>query len=136
MCGPDGTIVMLSRMLKSFRELFEARSAVLIPEFRGQRPTWARPSQCVWNGPQAMQTKYPVKPLCQAYFAASEFGASSLDQFFRATLGLSDCTWSHLVNEVKHLKATSCTDFDRINGLYTLIDKSIDITKVNDIERL
>ena len=83
-----------------------------------------------------MQIKYPVKPLCQAHFAASESGASSLNQFFRATLGLSDCTWSHLVDEVKHLKAASCTDFDRINGLYILIDKSIDRTEVNDIERL
>ena len=83
-----------------------------------------------------MQTKYPVKPLCQAHFAALESGAASLDQFFRLTLGLSDCSWSDLVNEVKYLKGASCTDFDRINGLYTLINKSIDRTKVDDIKRL
>lgn len=83
-----------------------------------------------------MQTRYPVKALCQAYFTASEAGASSLDQFFRSTLGLADCSWSHLLDEVKYLKATSCTDFDRISDLYTLIDQSIGRTNVDDIERL
>ena len=123
-------------MLKSVRELFEARSAILIPGSRGRRPAWVRPSQCLWDGPEDMQTKYPVKSLCQAYFTASESGAGSLDQFFRTTLGLSDCSWSYLVDEVKHLKATSCTDFDRFNGLYSLINKSIGRTNVDDIERL
>ena len=83
-----------------------------------------------------MQTKYPVKPLCRAHFAASESGDDSLDQFFKATLELPDCSWSDLVNEVKYLKANSCTDFDRINGVYSLIGKSIDRTKVDEIERL
>ena len=37
------------------------------------------------------------------------------------------------MDEVKYLKAASCTDFDRISGLYGLIDESIDRNENGDI---
>jgi hypothetical protein len=124
-------------MITSVRNLFETRAAILIPASRGRQATWVRPSQCLWDGPEDMQTKFPVKSLCQTYFAAAEPEAGSLEQFFRITLGLSDCSWRDLVDEVRHLKETSCTDFDRINALYKLIHASVGRTEdANDIEQL
>ncbi|RMZ78170.1 hypothetical protein DV738_g4087, partial [Chaetothyriales sp. CBS 135597] len=74
-----------------------------------------------------MQTKYPVKSICQAYLTPSESGFSSLEQFFTGILGLTDYSWTHLVDELKYLKdAASSTGFDKIRGLYGLIDGSID----------
>ncbi|EXJ63403.1 uncharacterized protein A1O5_11452 [Cladophialophora psammophila CBS 110553] len=125
-----------SQVLMAFRELFEEKSAILIPEGRGQRAVWARPSQCLWDGPQDMQTKYPVKTLCQAFLTASGPGDSSLEQFFRTTLELPDCSWTHLVDELKHLKTSGCTDFDQVNSLYNLINELVGKTNVDDVQKL
>jgi len=69
-----------------------------------------------------METKYPLRSLYETYLRWSETEKSTLTQFFKSSLGVCDCAWDSFVDEIKHLKATKCTDFDRINGLYVRLD--------------
>ncbi|KIW90949.1 uncharacterized protein Z519_08732 [Cladophialophora bantiana CBS 173.52] len=56
--------------------------------------------------------------------------------FFRTTLEPPSCSWTHLVDELKHLKTSGCTDFDQINSLYTLINELIGQTNVDNVQKL
>ncbi|KEF63281.1 uncharacterized protein A1O9_01258 [Exophiala aquamarina CBS 119918] len=118
------------------RELFETRCGVLLLPSEAPGPIWIRPSQCVWDGPKNLLSKYSIKALCETFLAASEEASVLLQSFFRVTLGIPDCTWKHLVEEIKHLKAISCTDFDRMSNLYVLLEGSLSSSGRSDIEAL
>jgi hypothetical protein len=60
--------------------------------------------------------------LYEGYFEHSETDKMTLTQFFRTTLEVPNATWRHFVDEIKHLNASNCTDFDRINSLYICLD--------------
>ena len=70
-----------------------------------------------------METKYPLESLYGGYFGRPETDSRTLTQFFGTTLEVPNSTLRHFVDEIKHLNASSCTDFDLIKSLYICLDQ-------------
>jgi hypothetical protein len=70
-----------------------------------------------------MLTKHPLESLYNNYFCGSETSTSTLSPFFKDILDIRDCAWDDFVDELKELKRINCTDFDRIKGLYSRLDR-------------
>lgn len=45
-----------------------------------------------------------------------------LSRFFKQDLLVADTSWKDVVDDLKALKETGCTDFDRIAGLYRYLE--------------
>jgi hypothetical protein len=41
--------------------------------------------------------------------------------FFTKTLGIPNCNWEYLVEEIREFKASDGADFDRISALYSCL---------------
>lgn len=83
-----------------------------------------------------METKFPLKSLCEAHFAASEVSTIVLERFFRETLEVPECTWHNLIDEINHIKDGSSPDLDQITDQYHRIYESTCSLASSEIQAL
>jgi hypothetical protein len=105
------------------RKFFEDECGILLPNGDTDSFPWSFTSRCRWDAPPDMQTKHPLGSLYSIHLRESETSKSAITQFFRDTIGVLDCTWADFIIELKTLKQIKCTDFDRIKGLYSRLDR-------------
>lgn len=96
---------------------------ILLPNDDTNGYPWSYTSMCRWDAPPDMETKYPLGSLYNIHLRESGTSKSAITQFFRDTVGVLDCAWDDFIDELKELKKINCTDFDRIKGLYSRLDR-------------
>lgn len=69
-----------------------------------------------------MTTKYSLAAIYSRTFPKFEENRSQLSSFFSRSLGIPDCSWEDLVEEIRDFKSSENTDFDRISELYTCLN--------------
>ena len=69
--------------------------------------------------------KFPIMARYEAAFSDdnNDVNFAMLASFFRDTMGMEKCSWSHYVEEIKVLKNKKCSDFHRIRQQYDRLDK-------------
>jgi hypothetical protein len=65
-----------------------------------------------------MTTKYPLAKLYSKSFAQVNGGLSRLANFFLRTLNVPNCTWEHIVEEIRAFKSGNSINLDRVVELY------------------
>ncbi|KAF4462555.1 hypothetical protein FALBO_10629 [Fusarium albosuccineum] len=106
----------------------EARQAItdgdliFVPAYDSNPAKWASPDKCLWSAREDMQTAYPLEHLYRTQFGRSDGDLDVLRSFFKSTLGVPDCSWSHYLAEIRELKNSGSEDFDWINDLYLSLD--------------
>ncbi|KAF4976018.1 hypothetical protein FZEAL_7274 [Fusarium zealandicum] len=96
---------------------------IFVPAHGSNPAVWASPDKCLWDAREDMQTAYPLEHLYRTKFGRSEgVELDVLRQFFKTTLGVSDCSWTHYLAEIRTLKDTGSEDYDWINDLYISLD--------------
>ncbi|KAI1480176.1 hypothetical protein F4774DRAFT_379917 [Daldinia eschscholtzii] len=99
---------------------FEENGCIVIPTEENQKPDFAKPSECILDGPMGMETVYPVIPLYKAQLGDSISGFSALKEFFQKTLKIPKCSWKHILEELKYLKESDSIElYDRAGDLYS-----------------
>lgn len=91
----------------------------------------------MWESPIEMTTKHSLAGLYEMRFEKFNTDRSNLASFFGKTLEIPDCTWKHLVVEIRAFKASNCTDFDRISALYLcLASKCVEADISDELRRV
>ncbi|KAF4340028.1 hypothetical protein FBEOM_6067 [Fusarium beomiforme] len=101
------------------RRAIDDGNLIYIPAHNSSPATWTSSDKCLWNARKDMQTAYPLAHLYRTAFHRSEEDLDILRQFFKATLGVKDCSWEDYLNEIRRLKALGSEDFDWVNDLYS-----------------
>ena len=84
-----------------------------------------------------MTTKHSLAKLYEIQFQKFNTDRSNLASFFGKTLGIPNCNWEHLVEEVRAFKASNCSDFDRISSLYLcLASKCVEADSAEELRRV
>ncbi|OXV09681.1 hypothetical protein Egran_02556, partial [Elaphomyces granulatus] len=126
-----------SSYLQTIRVAFESRPSIFVPATGVWDAVWAVPSECLWEAPLDMESKYPLKSLYESYFNQDNGNGANLTAFFEKTLSIPNASTEHFLEELKTLKSTQCTDFDRINRIYESIDrmrKTITSAAINSLK--
>ncbi|KAL1877359.1 hypothetical protein VTK73DRAFT_8654 [Phialemonium thermophilum] len=105
---------------KKIRDAF--KGCVYIPNNAG-RQTWGPLVACVWDAPIDTVTRFALARRYAARFPGMLSGnRSDLASFFSHTLGIPNCGWKDLVEDIKRIRL--CLDgFDRLPSLYKCLDK-------------
>jgi hypothetical protein len=70
-----------------------------------------------------MKSRIPLKSRYESYLSLGNGNEAYLTELFKRTLSIPDVSTKNLLEELKTLKSTRCTDFDRINRIYESIDR-------------
>jgi hypothetical protein len=119
------------------RVTFESRPSIFVPATGAREAAWAVPRQCLWEAPPDMESRYPLKSLYKSYFNQDNGNGANLTAFFEKTLLIPNVSTEDFLVELKTLKSTKCTDFDRINRIYESIDRmrtTITSTAINSLK--
>ncbi|KAL3294422.1 ino80 chromatin remodeling complex protein [Colletotrichum asianum] len=103
------------------RNAFQTRRCIFVP--RDELHKWALPDECVWTAPLDMRTKFALERLYQPWFRTNGTNNNSTYlNLFRSMIGIEDCTWAILIDELKELKASKCDDTDQIGTIYKALN--------------
>ncbi|KAH9237080.1 hypothetical protein K456DRAFT_1495726 [Colletotrichum gloeosporioides 23] len=103
------------------RNAFQTRRCIFVP--RDELHKWALPDECVWRAPLDMRTKFALERLYQPWFRTNGTNNNSTYlNLFRSMIGIEDCTWAILIDELKELKASKCDDTDQIGTIYKALN--------------
>ncbi|KAF0329343.1 ino80 chromatin remodeling complex protein [Colletotrichum asianum] len=103
------------------RNAFQTRRCIFVP--RDELHKWALPDECVWTAPLDMRTKFALERLYQPWFRTNGTNSNSTYlNLFRSMIGIEDCTWAILIDELKELKASKCDDTDQIGTIYKALN--------------
>ncbi|KAK2051104.1 hypothetical protein LY76DRAFT_426405 [Colletotrichum caudatum] len=106
---------------KHMRNMFRTKRCIYVPLGDGQCK-WALPDECVWKAPLVMRTKYALERLYQTWIGPNGENNSIYLDLFRSMIGIEDCTWETLIDELRELKASKCDESDRIGTIYKALD--------------
>jgi hypothetical protein len=97
---------------------FDDLPLVYVPENDFEEACWTWPGQCLWEAPAYMITKYPLRS------SYENIQDSSLFTFlFHDILNIGNVSFGDLLEELRELQKTECSDFDLICNIYKQIDK-------------
>ena len=133
--SPQPSFEILSDM--EYRVTFEWRPSIFVPATGVWDAAWVVPSECLWEAPLDMESKYPLKSLYESFFNQDNGNGANLTAFFEKTLSIPNASTEHFLEELKTLKSIQCTDFDRINRIYESIDRmrtTITTTAINSLK--
>lgn len=65
-----------------------------------------------------MESKYPLKRRYEAILADRPNDLQAITTLFTEVLGVSNCIWYNMVDELKCLKEQRCEDLGRIRDIY------------------
>ncbi|KAF4817719.1 hypothetical protein CGCTS75_v012182 [Colletotrichum tropicale] len=100
---------------------FHTRRCIFVPRYKHHK--WALPDECVWTAPFDMRTKFALERLYQPWFRANGTNNNSTYlNLFRSMIGIEDCTWAILIDELRELKASKCDDTDHIGTIYKALN--------------
>ncbi|KAK2034152.1 hypothetical protein LX32DRAFT_722382 [Colletotrichum zoysiae] len=71
---------------------------------------------------RCLRTKYALERLYQPWIGHDGESNSIYLDLFRSMMGIQDCTWEILIDELRELKASKCDDSDRIETIYKALD--------------
>lgn len=71
-----------------------------------------------------METRHPLMPALESYLGKGNL-FTNLEEFFRNTLSIGNANAVHIIGELRYLRNSDCTDFDRICNLYKLISAKV-----------
>lgn len=83
------------------RTAFASLPSIFVPETETNDPAWAEPQDCLWNSPIEMLTKYTLARAYTPTFQTSDDSFIGLETFFVRTLGVPNCSWEHVVDEIR-----------------------------------
>ncbi|KAF5497161.1 hypothetical protein CGCS363_v008052 [Colletotrichum siamense] len=103
------------------RNAFQTRRCIFVP--RDEHHKWALPDECIWTAPHDTRTKFALERLYQPWFRTNGTNNNSTYlNLFRSMIGIEDCTWAILIEELKELKASRCDDTDQIGTIYKALN--------------
>lgn len=107
------------------RSAFASRPSIFVPESETYGPAWAEPRDCLWKAPIAMFTKYTLARAYTLTFSSSDDNLSCHETFFVRTLGIPNCTWEHVVDEIRDYTIGVLIDLDltRARELYKCLSE-------------
>ncbi|KAF4924992.1 hypothetical protein CGCVW01_v003742 [Colletotrichum viniferum] len=103
------------------RNAFQTRRCIFVPRYEHHK--WALPDECVWTAPLDMRTKFALERLYQPWFRANGTNNNSTYlNLFRSMVGIEDCTWANLIDELREFKTSKCDDTDQIGSIYKALN--------------
>lgn len=99
-----------------YSERLVAEEFVYIPAHGGHEAKWTTIADCLWEAPQIMRTKHPLKYLYQRVLQTEQIDLVA--HFFGRLLLVESVSWEHLIDELRHTKELVSDDFDHILSLY------------------
>ncbi|KAK4146669.1 uncharacterized protein C8A04DRAFT_9676 [Dichotomopilus funicola] len=122
---------------EKIRSAFASRPSIFVPETEIHGPSWAEPQDCLWNSPIPIVTKYTLARAYTSAFPDSDDILAPLHTFFVRTLDIPNCTWKHIVAEIRHYSLGVFDDFDldRARELYKcLFDMRLEGTPARNLK--
>ncbi|KAL7954137.1 hypothetical protein V8C34DRAFT_320194 [Trichoderma compactum] len=101
---------------KRIRRFFQGRELIYVPPSKYQSFWAALPEQCVWEGPESLTIKAPLKA---RYKAMSIENFSSLEPLFTEILGIGNCDEETICAQLNALRKSGSNNFNRVKSLYT-----------------
>ncbi|KAL7793993.1 hypothetical protein V8C43DRAFT_280823 [Trichoderma afarasin] len=118
---------------EAIREFFQGKGLIYIPSSKFEDLRMAAPGQCVWEGPESLTIKAPLKA---RYKAMSIESLSSLEPLFTEVLGIGNCDEETICDQLNNLRESGSTDFDRIKSLYKSLWGLLSKNKSNEAREL
>ncbi|KXH68846.1 hypothetical protein CSAL01_00114 [Colletotrichum salicis] len=104
------------------RHVFRNQRCIYVPVSKGSC-LWALPDECVWEAPQKMESKFALQELYQPWLSANIMDGLLLTHLFTTALGIGNCTWQILAEELRKLKDVGVEDIDRVGAIYRALFK-------------
>lgn len=98
------------------RNLFQKQRCIYVP--LSDSCLWALPDECVWQAPQKLESKFALQELYRPWLSANNMDSLLLTHLFTTVLGIGNCTWRILVEELRKLKGLKVDDIDRVGTIY------------------
>ncbi|KAF9876102.1 ino80 chromatin remodeling complex protein [Colletotrichum karsti] len=117
------------------RDVFLTQKCIYIPLQDG-KCKWVLPDECVWSAPFDMEGKFALERLYEPWLSVDHVTSSVCMNLFKTTIGVEDCNWSILVDELRTLKRMGCDDIDRIRNIYQALDDLTSTLLSVDMEEL
>ncbi|KAH6617397.1 hypothetical protein F5144DRAFT_520469 [Chaetomium tenue] len=86
---------------EKIRDAFASLPSIFVPGTETNDPAWAEPQDCLWNSPIEMLTKYTLARAYTPTFTTNDDSLIRLEAFFVRTLGIPNCSWEHVVEELR-----------------------------------
>ena len=84
---------------------------------------WVRPSECVWASPlKSLETSIVLKTVYLEAFQEAIDDLPQLESFFKKTLGVKDCDWANVVEELENIQSLGAPDIDQVIELYRCLE--------------
>ena len=95
-----------------------SQRCIFVPKAYRNKIAWTKPRHCLWSAPVTMHTKYTLAISYRNAFSENPHDLSRLESFFVLTLGVPNCGWEHIVDEIRFYKAHATLHIDRARELY------------------
>lgn len=79
-----------------------------------------------------MESKFALQELYQPWLSANDMDSLLLTHLFTTALGIGNCTWSILVEELRKLKDLKIEDIDRVGTIYRALFELISSNEAID----
>ncbi|KDN64641.1 hypothetical protein CSUB01_04279 [Colletotrichum sublineola] len=106
---------------EQIRNTFRMRPCILVPLENGNCK-WALPNECVWTAPLVTRTKFALERLYQPWLGPNNENGTIHVNLFRSMIGIDDCTWEVLIDELRELKTSKCDNSGRPETIYKALD--------------
>lgn len=83
------------------------------------------PDSCVWDGPESLSVKAPLKILYERMAAKKGENFSTIINFFTDVLGISDCSEITILDQLESLRDSGSSDLERIYSLYSSLSQML-----------
>lgn len=118
-------------LTESDREFFRENAPIYVPARDEHEAKWVSPDECLWEAPEGMSTKAPLKRLYMSVLDEEQCGL--LSRFFKRTLSIPATSWKDVIVELEHIRDSRCEDFDRISRLYEYLNNLRGVTPTDSL---
>jgi hypothetical protein len=103
--------------LRKHRSFFNETHAIYVPPTSDMPRGWTNLNSCLWEAPSTMISKWPLRARYATMVPGNHTEVFNVERLFFDVLGIRNCDWKDLIQELIKLRDTSCEDFDRIHDL-------------------
>lgn len=104
------------------RSFFKETRAILIPGVIDEHePAWCTTEDCLLGAPLDLHTKLSVSLTDIDWPGVKKTNINRIVDFFQVTLGVRECSWGDLVEDLRYMKETDGSDLDIAQNRYKTI---------------